>query len=491
MKRRQRFDDVVVYNYKYSVELELIREMRDVPVVRGLDWKYKESELKRQITLPRKDPLKVRVELGCQKITDSAYAPVHEGTREIERWFDQVPACYRNCILRTTRFSLAFWQDGLFWYLYNPYRCDEFGLWDDDGRACIVKFCSKDSLRRHLMILSLRAYAIPLSAESHRPEKDVFDVQIFYVTFHCCQLHNLKLLQRGDPRLRRRADECPFDGDMADQEELDDEDTREKVAWLKRFRVTWSRCPVSSRKRRSVADGGKAKWHHYYVEEFNRLFSLWGELHVTDAMFDEANRGMQTYACYVVCAGMTRIMAPEYWSPKILDVIVMCGDRYYTHSKLERKSGSSEYAHVSKYLSERFEIGGTVFEARMLPSIGGRLYARADGCLWRSLERMFAEYPFAVLTCESACLGLFKFCGAYYMCDVNSFGPPLFRYGHGAAYLMRATSFRKFVTVLVATISSPDCSRFILNPVEILKVVEVGAALDCRAKTSRRKAARR
>lgn len=506
MKRSQRFDDVVVYNYKYSVELELIREMRDVPVAREVDWRYEESGLKRQITLPRKDPLKVRVELGCRKITNSACEPVHEATREIERWFDQLPARYRNCILRTTRFSLAFWQDGLFWYLYNPYRCDEFGLWNDDGRACIVKFCSKDSLRRHLMILLLRAYAYetPRSTEPDRAEKGVFDIQIFHVTFHCCQLHNLKLLQRGGARLPRRVDESPSDSldgsdvDATEREEVDADDdaqnTREKVTWLQRFRVTWCRCPVSGRKQRpsakvAVGDGGKTRWHHYYVEESNRLFSLWGELHVTDGMFDQANRGLQAYACYVVCAGMTRITAPEYWSPKILDVIVMCGDRYYTHSRLEaeRKADSSEYAHVScwsKYLSDSFEIGGTVFEARMLPSVCGRLYAKSGGCLWRSLERMFAEYLFGVLTCESACLGLFKFCGAYYMCDVNSFGPPLFQYGHGATYLMRATSFRKFVTVLVATIGSPDRSRFTLNPIEILKVVEVGAAFDCRAKTS-------
>lgn len=502
MKRKQRFDDVVVYNYKYSVELELIREMKDVPVAGGVDWKYVESGLKRQITLPRKDPLKVRVILGCRKITDSACVSVHENVREVEEWFDQLPARYRNCILRTTRYSLAFWQDGLFWYLYNPYRCDQFGLWDDDGRACIVKFCSKDSLRRHLMILLLRAYAyeIPRSVDQDRPESDTFDIQIFHVTFHCCQLHNLKLLQRGAPRPSRRVDECPSDpldiseGDLTDKVDDDPRDMREKVAWLKCFRVTWSRCPDSTRKRRSakaaVSDDGKKKWHHYHVEEFNRLFSLWGEIHTTHCMFDEANRGMQMYACYVVCAGMTRIIAPEYWSPKILDVVVMCGDRYYTRSKLEaeRKAGSSEFAQVScwsKYLSDRFEIGGTVFEARMLPSVCGRLYGKSDECLLGSLERMFAEYLFGVLTCESACLGLFKFCGAYYMCDVNSFGPPLFPYGHGASYLMRATSFRKFVTVLVATIGSSDRSRFTLNPVEILKVVEVDPAFDCRAKTRR------
>lgn len=505
VKQKQRLDDVVVYNYKYDVEIELIQEMKDIPVVRNVDFNYEESGLRRQITLRRKDPLEVRVELGCQKITNLERVSVHEETRRIEEWFDKLAVRYRDCIFRTTRFSLAFWQDGLFWYLYNPYRCDEFGYWDDDGRACIVKFCSKDSLRRHLMILLLRAYAykIPKSRDPNRPQiaSDVFDIQIFHVTFHCCQLHNLKLMQRGAPessrqRAEERSDSLLEIEDMTDRgedEEDDPREPREKVTWLKCRRVTWGRCALAKQKSRAKISGDKvARWHQYYVEEPNKLFSLWGEIHITDRMFDEANRGMQTYACYVVCAGMTRIMAPEYWSPKILDAIVVCGDRYYTRSKQEAelKSVKAEYAHVScwsRYLCDRFEIGETLFEARMLPAICGRLYARSRECLRGTLERLFYDHHFGILTCESACLGIFKFCGAYYMCDVNSFGPPLFSYGHGAAYLMRATSLGEFVTVLVLTIASPERSRFALNPVEILKIVEIGAAYDSRARMGERR----
>ncbi|XP_029666284.1 uncharacterized protein LOC115237416 [Formica exsecta] len=510
VKKKQRLDDVVVYNYKYDVEIELIQEMRDIPVVRNVDFNYEESDLKRQITLRRKDPLEVRVELGCQKITNLEYVPVHEETRRIEEWFDKLAARYRDCIFRTTRFSLAFWQDGLFWYLYNPYRCDEFGYWNDNGRACIIKFCSKSSLRRHLMILLLRAYAyreIPKSRDPNQSEiasDNVFDVQIFHVTFHCCQLYNLKLLQRGVPEpSRQRIDERPSDSlleieDTTDREEDEEDDPREpreKVTWLKCHRVTWSRCAPTKRKSRAkfAVSGDKvARWHQYYVEKPNRLFSLWGEIHITDRMFDEANRGMQTYACYVVCAGMTRIMAPEYWSPKILDAIVVCGDRYYTRSKheAELKSTETEYVQVScwsRYLCDRFEIGDTLFEARMLPAICGRLYARSRECLRGTLERLFSDHHFGILTCESVCLGVFKFCGAYYMCDVNSFGPPLFPYGHGAAYLMRATSLGEFVMMLVLTIASTERSRFSLNPVEILRIVDIGPAYDSRARMSERR----
>ncbi|XP_076627672.1 uncharacterized protein LOC143344925 [Colletes latitarsis] len=507
VQKKQRFDDIVVYNYKYSIEVELIRELYDVPVVTGVEWDYEESNLRLKLKLPRKELMNVRLEIGSEKITDQQRAPVHRGTRRIEDWFDKLKIRYRNCIFRTTRFCLAFWRDNAFWYLYNPYRCDEFGYWDDDGRACIVKFCSKDSLRRHLMILLLRAYVhtVPKSEMQDAPklpepveevswEEEFYTIQIFHVTHHCCQIHNLKLLQRGGPKPPRRLvkrktiDDCPFDPlDVRDpctieQEEGDAKDAIEKPTWLKLYKIIWAKCmPAVQKKKTSkeAAGAGKMRWHQYVVEESIKLFSLWGELHITDGMFERENRGMQTYACYVVCAGMTRIMAPEYWSSKTLDVIVMCGDRYYTHSKLEAefKSTKNEYRHVNcwnRYLMSHFKIGETIFEAKVLPAICGRLYSKSNRYLWQALEQMFLKYHFGILTCESSCLGVFKFCGSYYMCDVNSFGPPLFTYGEGTAYLLRATYFYKFMTVLVLTVGSPECSQFALNPIEILKVVEVG-----------------
>jgi len=527
--RKQRLDDIVVYNYKYSIEIELIQGLKRAKLTRDANFEYEERGFRSRIALRRKDPLRVRIELGCEKVTEPGFLPVHEDMRSFEEWFDGLETTqYRDCIFRTTRFSLAFWRQGSFWYVYNPYRCDEFGLWHEDGSACIVKFCSKDSMRRHLIILLLRAYRydVPTSDDfqvDRFSERYMFDVDIFGVTFRCCQLHDLKLLQRGPPPgVPSRADECLSDSlvedlasDEIDRGEIDREEKsndsqepkRERLAWLKSHRVTWSRCSGAAAAAAAAAAGRrkrptsinvaptstecKPKWHQYTVEEPDRLYSLWGEIHVTDGMFDEANRGMQTYACYVVCAGMTRIVAPEYWSSKILDVIVMCGDRYYARSKheAELKSAKREYAHVAcwnKYLSDRFKIGETLFEARMLPAICGKLYGKSSECLWTILERAFSDYHFAILTCESACLGLFKFCGTYYVCDVNSFGPPLFRYGAGTVYLLRATSFRKFVTVLVLTIGSYESSRFALNPVEILRILEMDPTFDPRAMTDKR-----
>ena len=439
IRRKQRLDDVVVYNYKYSIELELIHELKEIPRITDVSWNFVEKTFKKQEELKRKELMHTPDVFGSEKNSTTQKLPVHKSTKQIEDWFDKLDLQYKNCIFRTTRFSLAFWKDGPYWYLYNPFRCDNFGFWDDFGYGCIMKFCSKDSLKRHLMILLLRAYVYETefevkkddadeeeSVEQVEPEgqeegqegqeggqeegqeegqeggqeegqeggqeegkeegqegnpeegqeehqvneeetqeglenrsaqenveqdsekeeevkKDVFTIQIFQMIYHCCQIHNIKLLQRGAPKPKmqlipkKELDTCPGDSDelsdncMIEEGEFDvyGRDKIEKRSWLKTMAITWARC-ASSKKKRGERDAlpKKLMWHQYFVEEEGKLFSLWGQVHIKDHVFPEENRGKQSYACYVICAGMTRLMAPEYWTPRTLDAILFCGDGY-------------------------------------------------------------------------------------------------------------------------------------------------------------------
>ncbi|XP_048505518.1 uncharacterized protein LOC105683224 [Athalia rosae] len=516
----QKFDQVGAYNYTYDIEVELVQEMKDIPRTADVAWDYVESNHGRVIEVERKDLLKLEGKMGSEKETDRQTAPVHKTTKDIEKWFDKLPFQYQNCILRTNRYSLAFWKDGLFWYLYNPYRCNKLGFWDNTGYACIVKFCSRNALKRHLMILLLRAnvYKIPeaelknneppqtnenteedavadIPAEAEESSKeeskpDVYTLQIFQVNYKKCELQNARLLKRQAPKPMMRPvstkemEACPYD--PMDSSDKDEEiDNVENPGWLKRFKVTWVRCPNS--KKRIVKESvvtGKLRWHQFYVEEPYKLFSLWGDIHPTQSLFPVKNRGKQAYACYVICAGMTRITAPEYWSSKTLDAIVMCGDKYYTFSAMEAEFNAKkpEYAGVvnwERYLSKNFQIGETMFQGSLLPGISGRLYTKSRNSLWATLRNMFIEHPFGIVTCESTCVCVFKFCGAFYMCDVHSTGPPLFQYGGGAAYLIRTTCFTKFMVVLTLTISSSECSEFVVNPIKIANAIDVGPVARC------------
>ncbi|XP_057341056.1 uncharacterized protein LOC130678061 [Microplitis mediator] len=697
INRRLRLDDVVVHNYKYSVELELVQELKDFPMItEDVGFRFLEPSAKLR-ALKRPELMKMTAEIGWKKAKEpSADEPVHECCRDIEKWFDQLSGSCKNCVFRTSRFSVAFWNDGNFWYLYNPYRCDRFGFWDDSGGACIVKFCTRVTLKRHLMILLIRAYAYKgggvgkisrdegydsvevksevgnveneleirggfnnldeeekeLGVEENNSkeeeenlgdkennlgdedknleddeknlgdedknledddknlgnkdtnledeekklrdedknlegddknlgdenknledddknlenkdtnledeEKEVGDedknleeeektledednnlekeeensedkeinlkneesnlenteivndskdeekilenveniedkeknskentitIQIFELIYHCAKINNLKLLKKKPPKPKTRTitkeiDECDLNLNKLSNELDTDNELIEKSSWLRKYRITWSKFSASTEK--------KSRWHEYYIEEPRKLFSLWGEIHPTGNIFAEENRGKQIHACYLVCAGMSRIMAPEYWSSKTLDTVVMCGDRYYTCSRLQsdaalgnsivndnNNNNNDDRAHElswDRQLAKHFKIADMLFEVDVLPAIYGRLYTRNS--LWKILEQMFLKYSHGVLTCEDSCLGIFKFCGSYYILDANSIGPPIFNYGDGVVYLLRATSFSKFMTALILTVNSLECSQFVVNPIDILKIID-------------------
>ena len=103
----------------------------------------------------------------------------------------------------------------------------------------------------------------------------------------------------------------------------------EKSSWLYDLKISWTKGKSSSGNAvcRSREEDG-SKWHHYEIVEPRRLYVLWGSFHITDLKFPEENRNKQANTCYAVCAAMSTINTPEYWSSHVLDAIIVCGDRY-------------------------------------------------------------------------------------------------------------------------------------------------------------------
>lgn len=100
VKPNQRFDDVLVYNYKYSVELELVQELKNVPVVPDVSFKYVEKSLQKQRQRARKELTLTKSGFGVEKQKDEFKLPVHKATKMIEKWFDELEMQFTNCIIR-------------------------------------------------------------------------------------------------------------------------------------------------------------------------------------------------------------------------------------------------------------------------------------------------------------------------------------------------------------------------------------------------------
>jgi hypothetical protein len=159
-------------------------------------------------------------------------------------------------------------------------------------------------------------------------------------------------------------------------------------------------------------------------------------------------------------------------------------ERRLRQSKGCEKSADDEAEDWSEYPVDEFRIADILFEVKILAPMRGRLYGGSDHCLWRSLELFFQGHSFGILDCESARLGIFKHCGAYYILDAYSSGPPIFKSGNGKAYLLRGACLRDLVTSLVLVIGSVECSPFTVRPVEISNVTDTSRNDDCSAKVA-------
>ncbi|XP_011500434.1 PREDICTED: uncharacterized protein LOC105364245 [Ceratosolen solmsi marchali] len=508
-KPNQRFDDILVYNYMYDVEIQLVHEIKDIPIIRDVTFDYFEESLVKKEIIQRHKTTLMKCKFGSETIKDNLKVPVHKHTRRLEQWFDKLDDHYTNCILKTTRFSVAFWQDGLFWYLYNSYCCDKYGLWSDDGYASIMKFCTKDALKRHIMILIVRAYAYKLEdLDMCAREYNYFSVQIYQLIYHSCKIYNIKLYLRGPDKPKphfvekKKSDAClfepykelsskPCDNSLEssiDQRAQEFVDKIEKPRWLQDMKIVWLNVTGS----KSACK--KRKWHEFEVLEPRRLYVLWSNIHITDELFDSENRNKQSRACYVVCAGMSLINAPEYWSADSLKAILIWGDRFYGKrreqiSKLAKRhknvdddddeDNSNDEDAWKEMPTDQFQIGAILFDVNVLMPKRGRLYSNMNQCLWHLLELLFQRHNFVILDCEDTNLGVFKHCGAYYIFDAYSRGPPVFKCGNGKAYLLRAACFRDLVSSLVLVIGSVECSPFSLRPIEIVNVVDTSKMDEC------------
>lgn len=128
------------------------------------------------------------------------------------------------------------------------------------------------------------------------------------------------------------------------------------------------------------------------------------------------------------------------------------------------KKGEKQY-HSSTY---EFKIYNSWITARCHKPIKGRLYSSGTESLWQVLKLFFRHRRFGVLKCETALVGIFRDSGVYYLCDVLSYGPPIFEHGNGSAYLLRLTNFKDFVASLILLIGSPESAIFSISSIVVL-----------------------
>ncbi|EDW44510.1 GM26927, isoform B [Drosophila sechellia] len=232
----------------------------------------------------------------------------------------------------------------------------------------------------------------------------------------------------------------------------------ESMTWL-----TPSNClPIWSRRLGRNVEGCQrhcdaTRSQNFDVELTGRLWSLWGGLHPRAPWFDGKVRGRQTLGCCVVaCCVASTFRHLGEWSGKLLDAIVVNGDRYYRAS-VEQSQRWDLHLGVDDMCSE-CETCDTWCNLSWWPS-GTSIVpqpAPEHMSLLEGLNYFFTRFQFGVLECQER---RFSFGhsssrdGGYFLFDCSAWDDPLFPDDMGASYVLLAKQLQMLLYCVVVTLN--------------------------------------
>ncbi|XP_026845568.1 uncharacterized protein LOC6596144 [Drosophila persimilis] len=233
----------------------------------------------------------------------------------------------------------------------------------------------------------------------------------------------------------------------------------ESMTWL----VPGNSSPIWSRRLRYNLEGrprhqSDTRWREFDVEIENRLWSMWGGLHPRAPWFDSRVRGRQSLGCYVVaCCAASIFRRLGDWTSKLLDAIVVNGDKYYRASveysqRWDQNLGPDE-------MSVQCDFQDIHFLVQMELVAFGHVYsapASSSMSLLEALSYFFTRFQWGILECQERRLA-FGFSsshdGGYFLYDCSEWDKPIFPDGMGASYLLRARQLMVLLYCMVVTLN--------------------------------------
>ncbi|XP_030385994.1 uncharacterized protein LOC115632870 [Scaptodrosophila lebanonensis] len=200
------------------------------------------------------------------------------------------------------------------------------------------------------------------------------------------------------------------------------------------------------------------KWHAYDIEITDRLWSLWGSMHPCAAWFDNMVRGRQTLGCCVVaCCAASVFRRLADWNAKLLDAIVVNGDKYYRESVVSSQRWDHNLGVDDMSLHCEFESMRFMVQLQLLAF--GHLYsgpASAVMSLSEALSYFFTRCQWGILECQQRRLA-FGYTstheGGYFMYDCSEWDRPIFPNDMGASYILRTKQLIILLYCLIVTLN--------------------------------------
>ncbi|XP_017013641.2 uncharacterized protein [Drosophila takahashii] len=233
----------------------------------------------------------------------------------------------------------------------------------------------------------------------------------------------------------------------------------ESITWL----TPCNSLPIWSRRlcrngQGSLRHSGVTQCRNFDVEVADRLWSLWGGLHPRAPWFDGKVRGRQTLGCCMVaCCVASTFRRLGEWSGKLLDAIVVNGDRYYRAS-VEQSERWDQQLKVDDMCCE-CEFQDLRFQVQMELVAFGHLYsapASTAMSLLESLNYFFTRYQWGILECQERHFAFGHSSsrdGGYFLFDCSAWDKPVFPDDMGAAYVLLAKQLQMLLYCAVVTLN--------------------------------------
>ncbi|EZA52429.1 hypothetical protein X777_08572 [Ooceraea biroi] len=170
---------------------------------------------------------------------------------------------------------------------------------------------------------------------------------------------------------------------------------------------------VAEARRLKRTTSGDDLWHNF-PKLADGVWSIEGKVPMMDGRFDEANRGRQSAAVSTMAIVFSKAYQPKYWTPSVLDEIIVTGDKL--HSKCVERLGTGSAPLVNEIISEFFlsnrRIVLTIKDCVQAGGLTGRPPKVQD--LQSGINSFFKEHDAGVLIAGGRNLAVWKAGNAHY-----------------------------------------------------------------------------
>ncbi|KAK2577410.1 hypothetical protein KPH14_003520 [Odynerus spinipes] len=201
---------------------------------------------------------------------------------------------------------------------------------------------------------------------------------------------------------------------------------------------------VTEMERLQGTTSGDDLWHHF-PKFADNVWSIGGNVTMTDERFEEANHNNQTAAIATMAIVFSKVYEPRVWTTAVVDEVIVTGDKL--HSKCVDRLGESRAPRINEIITEFFlssrRIDLTINDCIQAGDLGGKppkLQSLQEG-----VDKFFAKYVSGVIIAtNNRHIAIWKFKNAYYglipdwnttIEDNETVAPRVFRFANTTVFV--------------------------------------------------------